>query len=535
MHTSIEVRRDSASIGYAASALYVATVVVVVAIARSHNGDFAYPLDDPYIHLRLGQNLLDGTLGLNPGEFASASSSPAWPVLIAAVVAVVGPRVGVPLLLAVAAGVGLLLGVDRWARRLGMGAKVRSAQMAVILLLMPLPAVTLTGMEHVLQAGLFFLVTSMAVERTCSPMEPRGPDRQDLMLALAAAAAAAVRFELVFVLLPATLLLLWRRRWWTVLAAWSGAAVPVGVTALVNLGQGWPALPTPLIAKSITGREVEGLQRLLPGLPLPPPDHARVWLPAVLVVGLWWFGHRSMAGRWPIRATAWSSIALGATVLHYGFVQVGSLYRYEAYLVLLLSGALAVSMQAVATDPAASEVLRRTPTAARLAAFALVGIVVVGGLAPFALVMRGMTEVHLQQVQMARFMRENCRGCTVVVNDIGAVAMYGGGRIIDDYGLASQQVLDAKLDGTWNTDAVGALAQGEDADLAMVYVTDHWLPGVPDDWEPIGTWTLDRHFAVAEEKVSLFSLDPSRTEELRQAFERFEMATEVEVRPQQRP
>jgi hypothetical protein len=416
-----------------------------------------------------------------------------------------------------------------------MSTTVRSAQMAVILLLMPLPAVTLTGMEHVLQAGLFFLVTSMVVERTCGPVAAGGPDRQDLILALAAAAAAAVRFELVFVLLPATLLLLWRRRWWTVLAAWLGAAIPVGVTALVNLGQGWPALPTPLIAKSITGREVEGLQRLLPGLPLPPPDHARVWLPAVLVVGLWWFGRRSMAGRWPLRATAWTSIALGATALHYGFVNVGSLYRYEGYLVLLLSGALAVSMQAVVTDAAALETLRRTPTAARLAAFALVGIVALGGASSLAVMVRGMTEVQLQQVQMARFMRENCPGCTVVVNDIGAVAMYGGGRIIDDYGLASEQVLDAKLQGTWDADALGAMARSEQAVLAMVYDTPYWLPGVPDGWEPIGTWTLDHHIAVAEEQVSLFSLDPNRTEELRQAFERFELAPEVQVRAQQQP
>ncbi|MFN7151093.1 MAG: hypothetical protein ACK4V6_16650 [Microthrixaceae bacterium] len=535
MRTTTEPQRGSASVGYAASTLYVASIVVVVAIARARNGEFAYPLDDPYIHLRLAQNLLDGTLGLNVDEFASASSSPAWPVLIAAVASVTGPRVGVPLLLAVVAGVGLLLGVDRWARRLGMGTALRSGQMAVILLLMPLPAVTLTGMEHVLQAGLVFLVASMVVERTCGPPSSGGPGRQDLMLALATAAAAAVRFELVFVLVPASLLLLWRRRWWSVLAAWLGAAVPVCATALVNLGQGWPALPTPLIAKSITGRDAAGLQRLLPGLPAPSPDHVRVWLPALLLVGLWFFSHRSMAERWPVRATAWSSIALGATVLHYGFVQVGALYRYEAYLVVLLSGALAVSLHAVTTDAVALDVLRRTPTAARLAAFALVAVTLVGSLGSFALVMRGMTEVHLQQLQMARFMRESCPGCTVVVNDIGAVAMYGGGRIIDDYGLASEQVLDAKLDGTWDTDAVDALARREGADLAMVYDTAYWLPGVPDEWDPIGTWSLDHHVAVADEEVSLFSLDPTRTDELRRAFERFDLAPEVEVRVHPQP
>ena len=53
---------------------------------RIRDGEFTYPLDDPHIHLRLGANLAHGTLGMNPGEFASASSSPIWPVLIAAAV-----------------------------------------------------------------------------------------------------------------------------------------------------------------------------------------------------------------------------------------------------------------------------------------------------------------------------------------------------------------------------------------------------------------------------------------------------------------
>jgi hypothetical protein len=518
-------------VGWIAVAIHLVVLGTVLAVARARDGAFAYPLDDPYIHLRLAENLLDGTLGMNPGQFASASSSPLWPVLIAGVAAVTGPLVGVPLALATVAGAGLLLGVDRWAKRIGLGVGGRSALMAAVLLLVPLTAVTLTGMEHVLQAGLCFLFASLVVERVCQPTNPGArPDRHDLFVLLTAAAAAAVRFELAFVLAPAVVLLAWRRRWWTIAAACIGAAIPVVATAAVNLGQGWPALPTPLIAKSITGADSEGITRLLPGLPLPSPDHVRVWAPLLLLAVVWVVSQRSLGPRWPLRATAWNAVALGTVGLHYAFVKIGWFYRYEAYLVVLLLGALAVSLHALVADAtSAREAWRRTPIPARLAGAVLVVVALIGSLGSFSLSLRGMSEVQHQQVQMARFAAEHCTGCTVVVNDIGAVSMYGGGRIVDDYGLASDEVLDSKLDGSWDAHTLGELASREGATLAMVYDTPYWLPGVPEGWELLGTWSLDHAWVVGEETVSFYSLDPARSDELRDAFERFEPPPGVEV------
>ncbi|MEL6611591.1 MAG: hypothetical protein AAFQ53_05825, partial [Bacteroidota bacterium] len=47
------------------------------------DGDFVYPLDDPYIHLAVAENLTQGHYGLNLAEPSSPASSVVWPGLLA--------------------------------------------------------------------------------------------------------------------------------------------------------------------------------------------------------------------------------------------------------------------------------------------------------------------------------------------------------------------------------------------------------------------------------------------------------------------
>ena len=53
----------------AACALIIA-VTTAVMLARNH-GSFFFPLDDPYIHLRVAQRIAHGGYGINAGEFSS--------------------------------------------------------------------------------------------------------------------------------------------------------------------------------------------------------------------------------------------------------------------------------------------------------------------------------------------------------------------------------------------------------------------------------------------------------------------------------
>src|SRR4030042_5214944 len=55
----------------------------VIALLRLNNGHLVYTLDDPYIHLALAENIIQGHYGVNAGGFSAPSSSILWPFLLA--------------------------------------------------------------------------------------------------------------------------------------------------------------------------------------------------------------------------------------------------------------------------------------------------------------------------------------------------------------------------------------------------------------------------------------------------------------------
>src|SRR5688500_6460269 len=90
--------------------LYLGLVGILlwVSLART-GGTFVYAQDDPYIHLALARTLADhGVWGIRPAEFTSASSSPLWTLLLAALWKLGAQAVWVPFALNILLGVAFL-------------------------------------------------------------------------------------------------------------------------------------------------------------------------------------------------------------------------------------------------------------------------------------------------------------------------------------------------------------------------------------------------------------------------------------------
>jgi hypothetical protein len=503
-------------LGVVAGAVLVLLLAALIGPAIARNGEFTYPIDDSYIHLAIGRNLAEhGVLGINPGEFASASSSPVWPLLIAGSALVVGPRVGIPLVLALMCALVLLVGLDRWAMNRGFSATERSLFLVAVMVVVPLPVLTLTGMEHVLQAGLSFLLLWLSVVAATNV----GRTRYTLaLLGLAAFLCAATRYEGLFVVAAAVVVLATARRWKEIATVVVAGVAPVFVAGLIYSGQGWPFLPASVVAKTEVTRT--GLARYLP---TPDLDHwirtPRLVAVVALVVLVLAFGRRAMGAAWPRRNTLWSVGVLVLCGLHLLYASTGFFYRYEGYLIVLCLGAAALGVHTVRAAgrlPSVSLVLR-------LAAAFLLLVAGVDGLRIYGKAEAGMDEIHQQQIQMARFAATACPGCRVAVNDIGAVATYGDGTVLDVFGLANRDVLQTKLDGTYDVAALGRIARSEDTQLAMVYPAGQgMIPGVPAGWERIGSWRLEGVQVVGGPEVVFYSTNPARTDALRRAFEDFE-------------
>lgn len=189
-------RMGLAALMLASSALFLLFVAAVFLKTKAlDDGNFVYPLDDPYIHLALSEQIARGHYGLNPGEASSPGSSIVWPFLLAPFA---GTRIELyaPLLLNVIFGLACVLvlawAVDRWHPQIAAHAAGRWWQKLLLVMLLlfagNVVGLTFVGMEHVLQVLLSMLC---AVGLMLAWDESRVPG----WCVIAAAVAPMVRYE----------------------------------------------------------------------------------------------------------------------------------------------------------------------------------------------------------------------------------------------------------------------------------------------------------------------------------------------------
>jgi len=499
------------------AALYAALLgrALAASLART-GGQIGYGCDDAYIHMAYGRELArSGTWGLAAGDFAHASSSPLWAVLLGALFKAFGPFDAAPLLLNVAASLGLVALVHVALLRRGVSTRVAALTTCFLVLAMPLSWLTLMGMEHVLHA-LLVVAFALVVARTLADDAPRP---RDVAVACALAAlAVAARLESAFVVGGAALLFLRRRRVVAACGVLACGAAPAAVVGAIGVRHGWGFLPTSI-----------SLKALMPSLASGRDAVAALGYRGVVNWG-------SSAELTSLGALAFAAIAcersasertrfatpvlattLVAVALHCQFAGLSE-WRYWAYLVAL--GAVGVALAA----PSA-------PTAGFKSFAAKAALVV--ALLPFArraLVLepqgpQAVKNIHEQQVQMARFFAETGdRAAPVAVNDIGAVSYYADVRVVDLWGLATFDVARAKRAGDYGTDKIDAICRERGVRAAVVY--DQWFdggygPALPKRWVRVGRWRIKDNVGCSKDVVSFYAVAADEAEPLRRRLSEF--------------
>jgi len=488
-----------------ALAVFLVQVWLMHGAMMSHTGGQpTYPVDDAFIHLSLARHIVEtGTLGVTPHVFASASSSVVWPWLLAVAMRLFGDHASLPLWLNVAFGACVPFAVDWIARRLGgpeLGALRRTLLSVLVVVLSPLPTLALIGMEHTLHALL--LVTFVAV----AALHVAEPSRMRLAAPLLAAAAVSARYESLFAMGLATLLLGARRELGAAARLGAAGAFPVVTFGTYSKLHGSYFLPVsvllkgrPLEIKSATDAvDMFGgdlLHRLSQEAHLLVLGVAAAWL-------LWWSARER--GFWAPRGVA-LAIALGSLVAHVELAGLGWFYRYDSYLVALLVTVVGVAI--------GSEAPRSTFARMRTASYWLAvaaGVLTFGPMLPRVIAAAKTTpsagtNIFEQQVQSAKFLARYFPHDVAAINDIGAVTYYRDGPIVDLVGLADVDVAKAKhfkLDQPMK--AADVVRFTKDATVAVIY--DDWFTGlVPPSWFRVARWTIPNNVSCAYATVSIYA------------------------------
>ena len=544
-----------------ATVLILALAAVVVPVAGIEvyvlghtGGTFLYPLDDTFIHMALARNLsFHGNWGMNPYEFASASSSVLYTLLLAGFFKVFSVQVAIPFVINCVVAVFLLAVVRRWLEKEGVPGWGQLVLLLCLIFFTPVPILVICGMEHGLQCLFSFLfIYGFAGWLERSLAEKGGPWKLPWPVIVYGMMVCFIRYEGLFLVAIACLILAWHRKWGPGFLLGAISVLPLVIFGVWSVAKGSYFLPNSVLLKSegaplsiggmmkwldtifvqkLTVVKTDGLPAgsPRPGISLLATQRLLIILPLVYLSFLKTIRQRRSYGYILV-------MLLGCTVLQLCFASTGWLYRYEAYLVFCSTAVVGVlvwkygrgvvgPMGSGAAGPTGGlQLVRRSAVICCMLAavvFAAGFPFVLRSAAAFSKTGVACVNIYQQQYQMGSFLHTYYDGDANAVNDIGAVSFLTGGPNIDLWGLGNIKVARSRKSGKWTPGFLDSLCRDAHASTAIVY--EKWFSdSLLHRWTKVATWGIRNNVICGDDTVSFFSIRAMDAAVLKRNLEAYE-------------
>jgi hypothetical protein len=475
------------------------------ACLRAAGGHFVYALDDSYIGMAMARSLAQhGVWGITRFGFTSSSSSPLFTLLLAAAYRITGIHEITPVILSSGFGALAVFLADRYAARfLAFGP--RTVVLAAFVLLTPLIEIGLLGMEHTLHLCLVLGFLILFEEAGSSPRR----------LAAVTALMVATRYEGLFLVAAAALLLMHDRRWRALAWMLAGAALAVVAYGIFSVAHGAWFLPNSVALKGSVPHGGSAIFALVRRFVHAPTVSVPMLALAVAAVGLW--RSRPQCARFAFL------IAI-AGFLHLTSAGIGSAWRYEAY--LAGTAALAIGF----AFPSSRCFARGTWYTFLIVSVFAISLLYGRASAAIGELPHYSRAIDSQQWQMARFLETYFPTSSVAANDIGAISFLTDIHCIDLVGLADTDIFRAKRSHRYTTEFLAQEADDRGVQIAIVY--DSWFngktgfytdgPAIPKQWIRVAQLQVPYSTNLGDEVVSLYAVEPSMAAPLRTALVQFQ-------------
>jgi hypothetical protein len=483
--------------------------LIIYKASKINGGLWVYPLDDTYIHMSIAKNFAQhGIWGMTSHGFTNTSSGPLFTLVLSLFYGFWGVSDYWPLVLNLLAGLAgcLLLSWQVQQFKLPMLGACVSA-MAVVLLI-PMAGMAVMGMEHawhcVWALAFVWSFRNLIFEK-----------KSFLLTLLLAILGPAIRYESLFLVAAACLMLLLNKSWWQAivlgLLAW---LFPV-LFGLYSISLGWNFLPNSILMKIGT---IEPLSLW----PFGKSPMVSIWklygipeaFPLLFLIGLGLYFSSRKADR------LWLFFPIAAMMLHLHFANVGTAYRYESYLFVLLSiPALEVFSR---YHQQWWEVLKSKWLLLLVPLSLFLSPMLARMVKGHTIQIKSSNNIFSQQIQMTRFAETYYKGSSIVLNDIGAVSYYTDPILTDLVGLADVEVSRLVKSGQ-NQDSKWTeyITAARKPDLIMIY--DSWFYNqIPESWVKVAEHRLERNFICGDDEVSFYATDGIKAAKLRAQLKAFQ-------------
>jgi hypothetical protein len=211
------------------------------------------------------------------------------------------------------------------------------------------------------------------------------------------------------------------------------------------------------------------------------------------------------------------------------FASVGWFFRYEAYIVLILSVILIgllnkyvflqVSQMENKNNYKLTDKFYNYSAILFLTFLFLTPLGTRTGLA-FKQYPIAVRNIYEQQYQMGIFLNKYYSGICVAANDIGAINYLADICTIDLYGLANMDVIKYRLGNSYTKNEIHQLVSRNNVQVVVIY--NSWFNGlIPDGWIEIGRWKISDNVVCGSDEISFYASDNAQQEYLTRALVNF--------------
>lgn len=468
---------------YRKNTLFVALIFIILYLMEFYGGyllaglNFAFPMDDPYIHLAMGKNLaLHGSWGPMEGVFNSSSSSLLYTLIISAFFFLGIGGISTLFIINIISSIGCLFAFEKAIRTMNFSADRYIVLAFTFVLVVPLYHIAFLSMEHTLHIWLILLAITRAARYFA---DGNNNTKLIVTLSIVTSLATMARYETLFFAFIVGLLLLYRKQFKNAFIFGIITLFPLVLFGYISILNGESFLPNSVLIKGVRSGDTNWiyyakyLVRWAKSM-IEFPDYGAALLLVISAV-VWKFKDKKFDF-----AYWFSFIALLVFILHGSFAKIGWLARYEAY---LFAFAL-VSFAYIYEKFSVKKTTKFIP-------FLIIILFIIIRTFPNTFDYRyGMQNIYNQQYQMSQFIREYYDDSDIVINDIGTTSYFTRAKYIDVWGLANHDIVDYKLkNGHIDQDLVARLAYDKNSKIAIIY-NENGFDYVPSEWKKVASWTI---------------------------------------------
>ena len=460
--------------------VYFFLLLLILIPIFSFSKGMVYPLDDVYIHLTIAKNLLQhGTWGLFQNENIAASSSPLYTILLAPFTITPKGAIYAPLILNIVISIGLLILFRLTLLQLGLSTLPRSILGLMFVLIIPLPSLTVMGMEHLLHS---LFVVSLVVT-------VRNESKKHWLIPILTALSLFLRLETSFVLFGIGIWSLFEKKWDILKQIIVGFLLGLGMYFLLSIIFSISIIPHTILLKTIMNEQTFLSSTL-----------QKVWnsklllflsVLSVIILGVQW------------KKSTMFLIVVITSFSHLVFARQGWFFRYETYIIVLFL--VIVILEFFIDD------FQRNKLISVLIALAFLLICSKRAFLSLSTTHIACKNIYDQQIHTAMIVKLLPNETKVAVNDIGVVCYFNNEkRIIDLYGIATNEIYSLKQTNSFSSEQIKQYFKKQNIDVLAVY-TSWFEKEIFADYKNIGTTRLENNVVCGDTVVSFFLRNNSQT------------------------